>query len=161
MMLRRGTWLASNKVSLDIPLRSLNSHSFTLWNIDFTHTLNPNPIRRSALRLLKLNWTKTRRHSYRERESETERWKNLLIKSDSDNEISTPHRFELEIDMKASNVCFSMSINDISFISFNYIFSSPFVDVHVDVESSLFSHCGMGREPSFFKSFTNAVLWLW
>lgn len=31
---------------------------------------------------------------------------------------------------------------------------------HGVVESSLLSHCGMGREPSFFKSFTNAVLWL-
>lgn len=30
---------------------------------------------------------------------------------------------------------------------------------HVPVDKSSLSHCGMGREPSFFSSFTSAVLW--
>lgn len=114
------------------------------------------PIQHTRTVALELNWT-------RWTTSHKESFANKN-KEQSDNERSLrPRRSELEnwhesVDLFAFFLAV-MPINDMP-CSVSPPQSHCGGNVYVDVESSLFSHSGIGREPSFFSSFTRAVLWL-
>ena len=46
----------------------------------------------------------------------------------------------------------------LTFFYIYFIYNIYFFGIHVVVESSFLSHVGIGLDPSFFNSFTNAVL---